>query len=371
MFREKNSEEFLLQQVRTVKNLNLPVHPVNTCKLWKKWKHLEKIPYPEVLTSKPVLLIGQDNIRLTMPRQILEGPQNAPVATLTQLGWVVHGRNAWKSYENDEISFVVGQDDALHEAVKENFRLDALGVMSEKSLPKSKDDIRAENMMDSFTRRVESGWETGMLWKKDDLKLPVSKHVAMRRLKVLENQMDKDCEFADLYCAKMEEYVQKGFCRKLTPSEAAEDNERTWYLPHFGTRNPNKPGKLRLVFDCAARANGVSLNDALLQGPDLMCPLISVLAKFRQREIAFSGDIRDMFHMVRIRKEDLPALRFLWRGKDRTRPPDTWTMEVMVFGAVSSPYQAQYVKNRNAEEFKDEYPEAADAIQNRHYVDDY
>jgi len=132
-----------------------------------------------------------------------------------------------KNYDDDEVSFVVGNDDALHELMKENFRLDALGIICEKSLPKSKDDIRAEAMMEKTSRRVEGGWETAMLWKQDETTLPPSKHVAMRRLKLLDNQMDKDPVFADLYCAKIEEYVQKGFCRKLSTSEAAEDDGRT------------------------------------------------------------------------------------------------------------------------------------------------
>lgn len=55
---------------------------------------------------------------------------------------------------------------------------------------------------------------------------------------------------------------------------------RVWYLPHFPVQN--KPGKVRIVFDAAARANGVCFNDALLQGPDLLQTLVSVLFKFRQ-----------------------------------------------------------------------------------------
>ena len=102
-----------------------------------------------------------------------------------------------------------------------------------------------------------------------------------------------------------------------------------------------------------------------------MSPLLNVLLKFRQREVAFSGDIRDMFHMVKIRQEDVSALRFLWRGKDRSRAPDVYQMNVMVFGAVSSPFQAQWIKNRNALEHAEVSQEAVDAICNRHYVDDY
>ena len=121
-------------------------------------------------------------------------------------------------------------------------------------------------------------------------------------------------DFADQYSAKINEYVTNGFARPLSEEEAASESPSTWYLPHFAVWNPNKPGKLRLVFDAAAKAHGSSLNDPLLPGPDLLNLLVSVLYKFDQRRVAFRGDIRSMFHMVKIQEEDQSAQRFLWVG---------------------------------------------------------
>jgi len=148
-------------------------------------------------------------------------------------------------------------------------------------------------------------------------------------------------------------------------------NPTRWHLPHFGVFNPNKPGKMRLVFEAAAKAHGVSLNDTMFSGPDLLTRLVTVLFKFQQREIGFMGDIKEMFHCVTIRDKDLPARRFLWRDLDTSRETDVYQMEAMTFGSTSSPCSAQYVKNKNASDFSHEFPEAAKAIKERHYVDDY
>ena len=74
------------------------------------------------------------------------------------------------------------------------------------------------------------------------------------------------------------------------PKELLED-ETAWYIPHHGIYNSNKPGKIRVVFDCSAKYQGTSLNDNLLQGPDLTNGLIGVLARFRKETIAIMCNI--------------------------------------------------------------------------------
>ena len=43
-----------------------------------------------------------------------------------------------------------------------------------------------------------------------------------------------------------------------------------WYVPHHEVYHPNKPGKIRVVFDCTAKFVGLSLNSMLYKGPDLI-----------------------------------------------------------------------------------------------------
>jgi hypothetical protein len=94
---------------------------------------------------------------------------------------------------------------------------------------------------------------------------------------------------------------------------------------------------VRVVFDAASTFNDTSLNDQLLQGPDLMNNLVGVLIRFRQFAVALIADIEAMFHQVKVQPEDCDALRFLLWNDDCQKPLEEYKMLVHIFGAKSSP----------------------------------
>ncbi|XP_072947702.1 uncharacterized protein [Epargyreus clarus] len=191
---------------------------------------------------------------------------------------------------------------------------------------------------------------------------------AYKRLRTLEKKMENEPTFKKKYSAQVANLLKKGY------AEACDGNEERsnvkWYLPHFAVVNINKPNKIRMVFDAAAKINGVSLNDYLLEGPDLLASLIKILFGFREKKIAVTADIEEMFLRVKIRSEDQPAQMFLWRDES-SEAPRKYKMTSMIFGASSSPYLAHSVRNKNAADYEEGYPEAARAIRERHYMDDY
>ncbi|XP_062557391.1 uncharacterized protein LOC134222264 [Armigeres subalbatus] len=225
--------------------------------------------------------------------------------------------------------------------------------------------------MEETTRRIDNRFETGLLWRSDFVELPDSYPMALRRLECLERRMARDPLLKENIHRQISEYQEKGYAHRATKSELLKaDPRRIWYLPLGAVCNPKKPGKTRLIWDAAAKVDGVCLNSALLPGPDLLVPLPSVQFRFRQYPVAVSGDIREMFHQARVIERDRPAQSFLFRDNPKDEPT-VFIMDVLTFGATSSPSSAQFVKNRNADEFADRYPRASEAIRKCHYVDDY
>ena len=92
----------------------------------------------------------------------------------------------------------------------------------------------------------------------------------------------------------MEEHVKGGFARKLTENEAARITDKTNYLPHHYVFNKNKPKRVRIVFDAAAKFQDTFLNQNLLQGPDYTNSLVGVLTRFRQDNTTLVADIEGM-----------------------------------------------------------------------------
>ncbi|XP_058827379.1 uncharacterized protein LOC131687319 [Topomyia yanbarensis] len=257
----------------------------------------------------------------------------------------------------------------LNRLVKEYFSLEGIGITKPENPLLSSADQRASNLLRECTHRKGDRYESGLLWRYDDIRLPDSKPAALRRLLCLENRMRKSPALAEAMRNKIHEYLQKGYIRKLTPAEVSVKHPRTWYLPIFPVFNPNKPGKLRIVWDAAASVRGVSLNSVLMTGPDQLTSLASVLLRFREHRVAVGGDVREMFHQVLVKDEDQYSQRFLWRNTESDEP-DVYVMQVMTFGASCSPSCAQYVKNHNALQFSERFPDAAAAIVKGHYVDD-
>ena len=102
--------------------------------------------------------------------------------------------------------------------------------------------------------------------------------------------------------------------------------------------------KTRTVFDASANCNGVSLNDAIHQGPKLQNDLFDVLVRFRRNPVALICDIAKMYLRIEIMPQDRTFHRFLWRSSlKQDKVPDEYEFNRVVFGVSSSLFHAHFV----------------------------
>ncbi|XP_058448819.1 uncharacterized protein LOC131428793 [Malaya genurostris] len=374
-------KKYRLSDVYTVKELKLPLQTLPVERLARSHAHLKGIPVDSYVDIQPRILIGVNNTHVVHSLDSREGNEHEPIATKTRLGWIIYGTSLTHTARSSDpiVNFHLcshsyggnsSNDDALDDAVKKYFALESLGITKSQKAMLSTEDERALKILRSTTSLCHGRYQTGLLWKYDDVRLPNSKPLAERRHRCLMKKLQRDPELLNILKLKMNDYLEKGYIRKLSSEESMMNNDRIWYLPIFPVFNRNKPGKVRIVWDAAASTGGVSLNSVLLKGPDLLTSLLSVLHKFRERRVAISGDIREMYHQVVINDGDQHCQRFMWCEDDEAGEPSEYIMKVMTFGATCSPSSAQFIMNENATRFEQQFPLAVDAIRRRHYVDD-
>ncbi|XP_073821377.1 uncharacterized protein [Musca autumnalis] len=351
-----------LKNVHTVNELRLPVQS------FSKSEHpgLASLPVEEYVDATPVILLGLDNAFLGVPSDVKEF-ENL-IALQSKLGWLIYGGTG---YTNNQPTVLHLKDDVLQNVVQEFISNEKFGTNPDIVPLVSDDDQKAMNIMESTTKKTGDRFEIGLLWKEYPPIMPNSLQMAQKRLITIEKKMGEDSEYAEKYKSEIKKYIEKGYARKLREEEVADTRYPVWYLPHFGITNPHKPEKLRVVFDAAAKIADVSLNSCLLKGPEQAKPLLGILLKFRQGTIAVAADIRELFSQIRIREEDQHSQRFLWRNGNTNEPVQHFVMVTMIFGAICSSCCAEYIKNCNATDFAQIYPDAAGAIIEKHYVDDF
>ena len=207
-------------------------------------------------------------------------------------------------------------------------------------------------------------------WKVFPPDLPNNKIVAEHRLGLLKKRLLKDPQLHRKYSLFMDDLFDKGHAQKVP--EGQREDSPSWYLPHHPVIHPQKPDKVRVVFDCAAKFQNVSLNQQILQGPDLTNSLIGVLTRFREQPIAIMADIEKMFYQVRVPIEDSRYLRFLWwPSGEMDKEPEEFQMLVHLFGGVSSPSCANYALQKTAEDNAEHFDkDTIQTVRRNFYVDD-
>ncbi|XP_068203744.1 uncharacterized protein [Palaemon carinicauda] len=338
------------------------------------------------------LLIGYNCAKALVPLEVIPPSGNGPYAQRSILDWTIVGSISTE-FESDDsnlgASHVVLVSENLDPLpvpmvqftlrckIKEVSPSDVAKILEKDFTEFETDDVKLSTEDRHFLKILEDNLslsESGqfvmpLLFRRDDPSFSYSMANAMRRLRFLVKRLEREKTLYDHYISFMNDMLERGYA-EVPQSEIVSDH--CFYIPHHGVYNFKKPGKIRVVFDCSARCNGVSINDELLQGPDLMNNLSGVLCRFRKEPIAISCDVEKMFCQFKVKQEHRDYLRFLWYDKgDFSSELKHFRMTVHLFGAVSSPGCANFGMKKAADDGEPQFGKrAAEFVRKDFYVDD-
>ena len=155
----------------------------------------------------------------------------------------------------------------------------------DKNTEMSLDDKRALEIMESSAVLKERHYKIALTWRYSPSSLPNNRVLAEHRLKLLRRGHAKDPDLFQKYSSFIDNLLDKVYARKVPHHQVNKSGKAAWFLPHHLVFHPKKPEKVRVVFDCAEEYRGVSLNDVLLPGPDMINSLAGALTRFRQERI--------------------------------------------------------------------------------------
>ncbi|XP_068713249.1 uncharacterized protein [Montipora foliosa] len=242
---DEQPQRLQLKGVWSGKELNIPLRHQGITRDKAKWPHLQDVPFPEVARQKVSLIIGTNVPEVFIPLEVRCGNPSDPIATRLCLGFAVLGRtgdsSAQQCYDVHYIHTAT-DDISLNYQVERFWELESFGS-TKPYTSMSVEDKCAEQIIHSTFSKANNHYCMGLLWKNDQPSLPFNRAMAKIR---------------------------------------------------FHHLNPNKPGKIRVVFDAAAKFHGTSLNDQFLQGPNYINNLAGVLMRFRQEEVVLVADRADV-----------------------------------------------------------------------------
>lgn len=155
------------------------------------------------------------------------------------------------------------------------------------------------------------------------------------------------------------------------PQERLQKNDgHVWYIPHHGVYHKhNEVQSCVWLFHIIQRQISQWRTTS---SPDLANPLLGILLRFRQEQIAIMADIEAMYYEVREHEEHRDFLRFLWWPQaEVTQPLEVYHMNIHLFGAVSFPGIADFALQQTGKDNSDRFSmDVLDTIKQSFYVYD-
>ena len=305
------------------------------------------------------ILIGMDSYwRFVLP-QVLCSEVADLIAQNSVFGWIVSGcLSSGSSASHCNVSHQLLCVNVCDDTVRSFWELESVGIVSE-DLESAVDPVLQE--FENSVDFVDGRYEVKLPWRRGaSSRLQNNEKLAAIRLQNLNRRLTHEPELQVKYDSVIQNMWSSGIVEEVLPHEQKVDRP-IFYMPHRPVvRETAVSSKVRPVFDASARGyNGVSLNDCMEIGPNLLSNLTEILLRFRRWCIGISSDVEKAFLQISVSEGDRDVHRFLWNLGGETKH---MRFRRVPFGNCASPFLlnatiqhhlAKFPNSRVIEELKD------------------
>ena len=320
------------------------------------------------------VLIGQSDKALLAVLEEREGADpEEPNYVLTRLGPVASGGRA-PSESNSVSAFRVSVEPLRSERCCNELQQEIASLketireyeLQDEVIQPSRTDELARNLVEPHISVVNGRYEMPVPFKTEMLKkLPDNYDCAVKRTLSMRRKALQDLSLKDTLVKTFAQLVEENW---IVPVDSVVSDSK-WYLPFFVTRS----AKPRVVYDGAAMVEGMSLNQAVLAGENLLNNLVEVLTRFRLGKYACVADVSKCFFQVGIPRDQQDLFRIVWfENNDLDRGvTQIFRFTRHVWGINSSPYVALLaLKQLVAENPTNASQVTLSAVETNRYMDD-
>ena len=357
-----SSTELKVDVTKVDRNELLTVDTPNYKKIIESYAHLQGVHMDDSDSIPPLpvyLILGaSEYAAIKTTERPLIGLPGEPVAEKTKLGWTIVSPGR----ETDHANMLLTQTN--HVDYEELCRLDVSGL---EDSPEHDQQAVYPEFREQLTRDPEGWYETSLPWKGNRPPLPNNKAGNFRRLVNLRSRLQRmglTEEFGQI--------IDKETSKRIVEEANESPQEKEFYIPLKSVaRIGAESTKLRLVDDASARSNpqAPSLNDSLHCGPPLEKRLWNVLVCMRFHPVLITGDLKQAFLQVCIKKQERDALRFHWKANEHSELETLRFMRAL-FSLVPSSFLLEGVIESHLESWELQRPEPVVELRRSLYVHD-
>ncbi|UYV60592.1 hypothetical protein LAZ67_1001615 [Cordylochernes scorpioides] len=281
------------------------------------------------------ILIGANYLGMILTGKIVQVEADL-TAVETKLGWTLMG-NSPIIDSNDNVQQTLNLLTTRCD-LKDLWDLEVLGIRDpvETCSKETRYQEIKEKFITKIQRQSDQRYSVGLPWKVEKESIPSNLDIAIKRLDISTKKMTSQNKLTE-YSQIFRDWLTEGLIERVEENPL---ERRGYYLPHRPVyKMESKTTPIRPVFDASCLGhNGLSLNQCLEKGPNLLERIPEMMIRFRESKFGVTADIRKAFQMVAIEESERNYLRFLWWEKESDRELIAYRHKRLVFGLNCSPF---------------------------------